>query len=65
MLSAIKNTTFIRNYAIAIVSVTMMSVALTDLYNQPSRIGQQNKLDSFSRVVSAGLVSQSQKVVYR
>jgi hypothetical protein len=57
MLVSNQNQTFVRNYLIAIVSVVMMGVVVTDLVNNPSRVAQQNRLDGYGRYVSAGLVS--------
>jgi hypothetical protein len=57
MLVSNQNQTFVRNYLIAIVSVMMMGVVVTDLVNNPSRVAQQNRLDGYGRYVSAGLVS--------
>jgi hypothetical protein len=57
MLVSNQNQTFVRNYLIAIISVVMMGVGVTDLFNNPSRVAQQNRLDGYGRYVSAGLVS--------
>jgi hypothetical protein len=57
MLVSNQNQTFVRNYLIAIISVVMMGVGVTDLVNNPSRVAQQNRLDGYGRYVSAGLVS--------
>jgi hypothetical protein len=60
MLSTAENNQIIRNYAIALVSVIMMSFTFADLYNQPSRMAQQNRLDNYSRFLSAGMVTKFQ-----
>jgi hypothetical protein len=54
-----QNTIAIRNYCIALGSVILLSTSLADLYHQPSRAAQQDKLDNFGRFVSAGLVSKA------
>jgi hypothetical protein len=53
------NTAAIRNYAILAASIIFMSAGLTDLFFNPSRVGQQDKIDTYSNVISAGLVSQA------
>ncbi len=61
MLSTSKNNQVIRNYIIALVSVMLLSTGLADVYNQPSRAAQKDRLDNYSRFISAGLVSGAQK----
>jgi len=53
-------TQVIRNYAIAAVSVMLLSLGIGELVNNPSRIAQQNKLDGYGYYVSAGLVNYAQ-----
>jgi hypothetical protein len=61
MLSTTTPTTqVIRNYAIAAVSVMLLSLGIGELVNNPSRIAQQNKLDGYGYYVSAGLVNYAQ-----
>ncbi|ACK69931.1 conserved hypothetical protein [Gloeothece citriformis PCC 7424] len=59
MLSATptNNTSFIRNYIIAATTVMLMSVGVADMFNNPQRIAQQEKLDGYGRYIGAGLVS--------
>lgn len=57
MLSTSANHSILRNYLIAATSVILMSVTVSDLVNNPMRIAQQDKLDGYSRYISAGLVS--------
>jgi hypothetical protein len=54
------NSTLIRNYVILAASVMLMSVGLSDLFNSPSRIAQQDRLDNYSYCISAGLVQYAQ-----
>jgi len=61
MLSTTTPTTkVIRNYAIAAVSVMLLSLGIGELVNNPSRIAQQNKLDGYGYYVSASLVNYAQ-----
>ncbi len=52
--------TVIRNYAIAAASVMVLSLGISDLVNNPTRIAQQNKLNGYGYYVSAGLVNYAQ-----
>ena len=65
MLSATQNNQVIRNYVIALVSVMLLSMGLADVYDQPSRVAQQDRLDNYGRFISAGLVSHAKKALYR
>ncbi|MEA5534049.1 hypothetical protein [Crocosphaera sp. XPORK-15E] len=56
------NTTVVRNYVILAATVMFASMGLTDTFLSPTRAGQQNRLDNYGQVVSAGLVSYSQKL---
>lgn len=60
MLSTTDNNLVIRNYIIALVSVMMMSFTLADIYNNPARVAQQQRLDNYSRFLSAGIVNKVQ-----
>ncbi len=57
-----ENTTVIRNYIILAATVVFTSMGLTDTFMAPTRSGQQDRLDNYGRVVSAGLVAYSQKL---
>ncbi|MEM8778111.1 MAG: hypothetical protein AAGF26_04415 [Cyanobacteria bacterium P01_G01_bin.49] len=61
MLSTQTNTTIIRNYIILATSVMVMSMGLVDTFNNPTRAGQQDRLDNYGRAVSVGMVAQAQK----
>lgn len=53
------NTTAIRNYAIIAAALIIFSSGLTNLFLNPSRSGQQDRLDTYSNVISAGLVARA------
>ncbi|ACK66401.1 conserved hypothetical protein [Rippkaea orientalis PCC 8801] len=56
------NTTFIRNYIILAATVMLTSMGLTDAFMTPTRAAQQDRLNHYGQVVSAGLVAYSQKL---
>ncbi|MEA5511077.1 hypothetical protein VB715_14985 [Crocosphaera sp. UHCC 0190] len=56
------NTTIVRNYIILAATVMFASMGLTDTFLAPTRAGQQNRLDNYGQVVSAGIVAYSQKL---
>ncbi|MGP0128566.1 MAG: hypothetical protein ACTMUB_04650 [cyanobacterium endosymbiont of Rhopalodia musculus] len=56
-----ENVIVIRNYIILAATVMMMSSGLVDTFLSPFRAAQQDRLDSYGRYVSAGLVAQAQK----
>ena len=56
------NTPIVRNYIILAATVMFASMGLTDTFNTPTRTGQQDRLNNYGQVVSAGLVSYSQKL---
>ncbi len=68
--TATENTTAIRNYAVgsaapsatAAVTVMLVSVGVSDLFNNSARFAQQDRLDGYGRYVSAGLVSKAQSL---
>ncbi len=60
--STTKNTTIVRNYIILAATVMFASMGLTDTFLAPTRNGQQDRLNNYGKVVSAGLVSYSQKL---
>ena len=57
-----ENTTVIRNYIILAATIMFASMGLTDTFMSPARSGQQDRLDNYGRVFSAGLVAYSQKL---
>ncbi len=60
--STTNNTTIVRNYVILAATVMFASMGLTDTFFAPTRNGQQERLNNYGQVVSAGLVSYSQKL---
>ncbi len=62
MFTNTNNNQFIRNYIILAATVMLTSVGLTDTFFSPSRTGQQERLDNYGQVVSAGFVAYSQKI---
>ncbi|GBF80439.1 hypothetical protein [Aphanothece sacrum] len=60
MLSSTNSTTIIRNYLILATTVMVISSGLVDTFNNPTRAGQQDRLDNYGRYVSAGLVAHAQ-----
>ncbi|MGL5034653.1 MAG: hypothetical protein ACRC6M_12725 [Microcystaceae cyanobacterium] len=58
--STTANTTILRNYAIAATAVLALSLGVSDLFNNPSRIATQNTIDNYSYYISAGVVSYAQ-----
>ncbi len=56
------NTAIVRNYIILAATVMFASVGLTDTFLAPTRSGQQERLNNYGQVMSAGLVSYSQKL---
>ena len=56
------NSTIIRNYIILAATVMFASMGLTDTFMAPTRASQQDRLNNYGQVVSAGLVSYSQKL---
>jgi hypothetical protein len=60
--TAHNNTAAIRNYAIIAASIIFMTSGLTNIFFNPSRSGQQDRIDTYSNVISAGLVAQAQNL---
>lgn len=58
--STTANTTILRNYAIAATAVLALSLGVSDLFNNPSRIATQNTIDNYSYYISAGVVNYAQ-----
>ncbi len=56
------NTIIIRNYIILAITVIFTSMGLTDTFLAPTRTGQQDRLNNYGQVISAGMVSYSQKL---
>lgn len=62
MLNTTNNTIILRNYIILTATVMFTAIGLTDTFLAPTRVGQQDRLNSFGQVLSAGLVSYSQNL---
>jgi hypothetical protein len=52
-------TTALRNYALIAAAIIFIGSGLTDTFFNPNRAAQQDRIDSFSSVISAGLVAQA------
>jgi hypothetical protein len=61
MLLAKQDQQVIRNYAISLTCVMLVSVGVADLFKSPVRVAQQNRLDNYGRYVGVGIVSFAQK----
>ena len=53
------NTVIISNYIILTATVMFAAMGLTDTFLAPTRAGQQDRLNNYGQVVSAGMVSYS------
>ncbi|WP_267383318.1 hypothetical protein [Cyanobacterium sp. uoEpiScrs1] len=63
MLSTSTNkVTIIRNYIILSLVVMVLGVGLTDIFKNPGRIGQKDRINNYIRYVNAGFVAQTQKL---
>ncbi|MGK7933645.1 MAG: hypothetical protein AB4041_19740 [Microcystaceae cyanobacterium] len=56
-------TTAIRNYCLLAATVILVTMGLTDTFNNPYRVAQQEKLDHYGQYVGVGLVAFSQKAL--
>jgi hypothetical protein len=48
--------------AIIAASIIFMTSGLTNIFFNPRRSGQQDRIDTYSNVISAGLVAQAQNL---
>ncbi len=62
MLNTTNHTIILRNYIILTATVMFTAIGLTDTFLAPTRVGQQDRINSFGQVLSAGLVSYSQNL---
>ena len=60
--TAENTTTAFRNYAVIATTLIVTCSGLTDLFFNPARSAQQERIDNYSNVISAGLVSQAQSL---
>lgn len=62
MLSTSTNkTAIIRNYILLSLVVMILGVALTDIFQNPGRVGQKDRIDNYVHYINAGFVAQTQK----
>ena len=54
--------TALRNYAIVAASIIFFGSGLTNIFFNPARSGQQDRINTYSSVISAGLVAQAQNL---
>ena len=52
----------IKNYITSALFVVVSGVMLGNIYNQSCNLDRQDRVDTFGRYVSAGLVAQAQNV---
>ncbi|XTZ19383.1 MAG: hypothetical protein ACQZ3M_05970 [cyanobacterium endosymbiont of Rhopalodia fuxianensis] len=51
----------IRNYIFLSLVVMILGVGLTDIFKNPSRVGQKDRIDNYVRYINAGFVAQTKK----
>ncbi|BAP17148.1 MAG: hypothetical protein KPI85_05510 [cyanobacterium endosymbiont of Epithemia adnata isolate EadnSB Bon19] len=51
----------IRNYILLSLVVMILGVGLTDIFKNPGRVGQKDRIDNYVRYINAGFVAQTQK----
>ncbi|MGP0128884.1 MAG: hypothetical protein ACTMUB_06345 [cyanobacterium endosymbiont of Rhopalodia musculus] len=52
----------IRNYILLSLVVMILGVGLTDIFKNPGRVGQKDRIDNYVRYINAGFVAQTQKL---
>lgn len=57
-----KKTIILRNYLILMGTLAMLIMGLGDLFQNPDRLGQKDRLDHYGRFVSGVVVNQSKKI---
>ena len=63
MLSTLTNkAAIIRNYILLSLIVMILGVGLTDIFKNPGRVGQKDRIDNYVRCINAGFVAQTQKL---
>ena len=62
-LTASKIFIILRNSLILLLSVMSISIGLTDTFTHPTRLGQQQRLDTYGRYINAGLVETLQRLI--
>jgi hypothetical protein len=56
MLVNSQSPSILRNYVIVSATVITMSLGLTDLFYNPARVAQQDRIDNYTNYVKAGMV---------
>jgi hypothetical protein len=56
------NTT-LRNYVLLAAAVVITSLGVTDIFTNPARVAQQDRLDNYGQYVGVGLVATAQSFV--
>ena len=54
--------TIVRNYLILMGLITVVITGLSHVFDNPDRVGQQDRLQNYGRYISAGFVNQAQKI---
>ena len=57
-----QKTVILRNYLILMGTLAMLIIGLGDLFENPDRLGQQDRLENYGRFVSGVVVNQSKKI---
>ncbi len=52
----------IRNYILLSLVVMILGAGLTDIFKNPGRVGQKDRIDNYVRYINAGFVAQTQKL---
>jgi hypothetical protein len=47
---------FVRNLSVTAAIAIIVTLSLNEIYHHPARLGQQQRLDEFSTLISAGMV---------
>ncbi|MEM8777766.1 MAG: hypothetical protein AAGF26_02605 [Cyanobacteria bacterium P01_G01_bin.49] len=63
MLSANPNKIIIiRNYLILMGLITIVIAGLSNVFDNPDRVGQKDRIENFGRYITAGFINQAQKI---
>jgi hypothetical protein len=65
MFSNFRNKLVVRNYVLTVASVIFTSVGIADQFHNPTRLAHQERLNSFTRYLGAGVVTYSQRTFSR
>lgn len=52
----------VRNYILLSLVVMILGAVLTDIFKNPGRVGQKDRIDNYVRYINAGFVAQAQKL---